>query len=85
MTDDAVEVERLRSELEAHRQRELAELRTALAAAREESARNAEQANINAKAAHKVEQHYREIVSDLKAKIRALTNASTYDKRFGPK
>ena len=43
MTDEVVqpepltELERLRAEVEAHRQRELAELRSALAAAREEA------------------------------------------------
>ena len=75
MADD-LEVERLRAELESHRQRELTELRTALAAARAEAERNAEQANINARAARLIEQNYREAVADLKSKIRALTHGT---------
>ena len=48
MTDDKTEIERLKAEVESYRQRELADLRTALAAAREETNHYRAEANRNA-------------------------------------
>ena len=84
MVDDAAaEVERLRTELEAHRQRELAELRAALSTAREEAAHFRAEAERTAEVGRKIYEKYRDEVAELKAKIRSLTSAQTYARRFG--
>lgn len=76
------ELTRLRAELESHRQRELAELRSALAVAREEVAHYRNEAYRNADTARQLVSGYEQKITELKAKLEALTNSEVYGRRF---
>ena len=70
------ELERLRAEVEAHRQRELQLLREALASAREEAAHYRAEALRNAEIGRQIDREYRQQVEQLRAKLETFTNPS---------
>lgn len=80
---DSDELSRLRAELESHRQREIAELRSALAVAREEAAHFRSEAHRNADIGKRIASAYENQIVELKAKLGALTNSEVHARRFG--
>lgn len=80
---DSDELSRLRAELESHRQREVAELRAALAFAREEAAHFRGEAYRNADIGKQVAANYEKQIVELKTKLGALTNSEVHARRFG--
>ena len=84
MTEDLqAEVERLRAEVESHRQRELAELRSALAIAREESAAYRQEAYRNAEAGRQIAHGYQQQITELTTKLQQLRNTDIAVRRNG--
>ncbi len=71
------EVEKLRGELEAHRQRELAELRSALASASAAAAHYRQEAERNADLGRKIHQQAETTIAELRATITHLKYGAT--------
>ena len=74
------EVERLRAEVDAHRQRELAEFKAALESARRDAEHYRAEAQRNAELGRQIAAEYQLQVNDLRAKLEAKT-LSQYDAR----
>lgn len=70
------EVERLRAEVESYRQREVAELRTALAAAREDAAHYRAEAQRNADLGRQIAAEYQNKITELQTKLNAREDLS---------
>lgn len=88
MTDDVpviTEVERLRAEVESHRQRELADLKSALAAAREEAIHYRREAERNAEIGRKIHNEAQQTISDLRAQLSNMKNGATREIFYGNK
>jgi predicted metal-dependent hydrolase len=87
MADESLvsEVERLRAEVEAHRQRELATLREALVAAREEAAHYRAEALRNAEVGRQIDREYRQQVEQLRAKLATFTNPANARPTHAPR
>lgn len=83
MSDDALqsEIERLRAEVESHRQRELADLRAALAVAREEAVHYRQEAERNAAAGRQIASSYQQQVIELTAKLNQFRNTDIAARR----
>lgn len=75
MTDDPLqsEVTRLRAEVESHRQRELADLRSALAFAREESQHFRQEAQRIAEVGRQIAAEYEGRIKDLQGRLDVYT------------
>lgn len=78
------EVDRLRAEVEQYRQRELADLKSALSLARDEVAHYKIEAQRNADVGRQIAGMYETKLADLRAKLEALTVSETSARRFGP-
>ena len=90
MTDAEVqpqltELERLRAEVEAHRQRELAELRSALAVARAEATHYRQEAERNAEIGRKIHTEAQGTIADLRAQLSNIKNGATREIFYGNK
>lgn len=70
-TDLQSEVERLREEVESYRQRELADLRAALSAAREEADHFRREAQRNADIGRQVAAGYQQQLTEMRTKLEA--------------
>jgi hypothetical protein len=81
--DLQAEVERLRAEVESHRQRELAELKSALAIAREEAANYRQEAYRNAETGRQIAIGYQQQIADLTTKLQQLRNTDSAARRNG--
>lgn len=77
------EVERLRAEVESYRQRELAELRAALASARDEAAHYRAEAQRNAETGRVIAAGYQATIAELRAKIETARVGDVSARRFG--
>lgn len=77
------ELTRLRAELESHRQREVAELRAALAVAREDIAALRAEAQRISDLSKRAITYYEKQIVELKAKLGAATNSEAHARRFG--
>lgn len=73
MTDEPLqaEVERLRAEVQAYRERELADLRAALAQSREEAAHYKAEAQRNADLGRQIDASHQETIAMLKSQLDA--------------
>lgn len=67
------EVERLRAEVESHRQRELADLRAALAAAREEAQHFRQEAVRISETGREIARNYEVQIAELRSKLDVFT------------
>lgn len=85
MSDEALhaEVNRLRAEVESFRERELAELRSALAASRMEAAHYRNEAERNAAIGRQIAAEYQAQIADLRGQLSAVTKAEAHARRFG--
>ncbi len=77
MVDDATEVERLRAQLEEHRQRELADLRSALADARSAASHYRQEAERNAEIGRQIHSKAQETIIDLRSQLSNMKNSAT--------
>jgi uncharacterized small protein (DUF1192 family) len=75
--DLQTEIERLRAEVESYRQRELADLKSALAVAREDAAHYRSEAQRNADVAKLIVADYEKKVGMLQAQLEALKPSVT--------
>jgi hypothetical protein len=76
------EVERLRAELEAYRQRELADLKTALATARQDAEHFRREAQRNADIGRQIAAEAEARIATLKAQVEAIQQADAHATRF---
>jgi hypothetical protein len=83
MADESLqaEVERLRSEVQSYRERELADMRSALAVAREESAHYKAEAFRNAEVGREIDATYRERIAALQSQLEAARNMHVTSRR----
>lgn len=78
MVDDPqAEIERLRAELEAHRQREIVELKTQLVSALEAARHYRQEAERNAEIGRKIHTEAQATIADLRAQLNSLKNSAT--------
>lgn len=78
MSDDLQpEVERLRAEVESYRQRELADLRSALAQAREEATHYRTEAHRNAELGRQIAAKYETEIVELRGKLELATRLTS--------
>lgn len=75
------EVERLRAEVATYRQRELAELRSALAAARQEAEHYRIEAHRNADVGRQIAAQSQQQISELRTKLELVTKLETSSRR----
>lgn len=75
------EVERLRAEVESYRQRELTELRSALAAARQEADHFRAEAHRNADIGRQIAAQSQQQISELRTKLDIATKIDTAARR----
>lgn len=75
------EVERLRAEVESYRQRELTELRSALAAARQEADHFRAEAHRNADIGRQIAAQSNQTISDLRTKLELAAKIDTAARR----
>lgn len=78
------EVERLRAEVEQHRQRELSELRAALAAMRDERDNYRSEANRIAEVGRQIAAEYQKQISELRGKLDAYAQVDVRRNRTTP-
>ena len=83
MTEDRAELERLKAELESYRQRELAELRSALAEAKQLVSFYRQEAERNAMLGRQIASEYQTQLAALRAELQAMKAGITYAQRFG--
>lgn len=77
------EVESLRTELDSYRQRELADLRSALAAAREAAEHYRAEAIRNADVGKQLAARYEKEVEELRRELREMKASEAHARRFG--
>lgn len=84
MADETLqaEVDRLRTEVASFRERELAELRSALAAARTEASHYRAEAQRNADVGRQIQSSYEGQVATLKTQLEALRTLNVNGRRF---
>lgn len=85
MTDESAddELARLRAEVESHRQRELAGLRSALSDAREDASRYRAEAMRISELAKRSVAMYEQQIAELRGRLGAARNGDAHDRRFG--
>lgn len=76
------EVERLRSEVESYRQRELADLKTALATARQEAAHFRSEAQRNADIGRQIATQAEATIAGLRSQIESMRQGDANANRF---
>lgn len=81
-TQPQSEIDELRQQVEAYRQRELADLKSALAVARQEAEHYRGEAHRNADIGRKIAMESQREITELRAKLDALTKADTNARRF---
>jgi len=79
------ENERLKAVVESYREREIAELRSALAATRKENDLLREDVNRNAEAGRKIHAIAQEEINSLRSQLQAAKTLDSYQHRFGAK